>query len=114
MRKNEYLANFEVYQGKQEDSEASTQYEKGFRKAAAPLRKMVYELPVEVRDLLYHFYFDNLFTNLHLLGHLKEKNYEATGTVRKTVCPKNAPSLGLISSNARPVGTKSTRFQTTG
>lgn len=70
------------------------QYEKEFGKAAAPLLEMVSELPVEVRDLPYHFYFDNLFTSLHLLRDLKEKNYEAPGTVRKNRVPKECPIAG--------------------
>lgn len=89
--KNGYLANFEVYQGKQKDTGTSTQYEKDFGKAAAPLLEMVDELPIKVRHLPYHFYFDNLFTSLHLLRHLKEKNDEATGTVRKNRVPKECP-----------------------
>ncbi|KAH9362367.1 hypothetical protein HPB48_018019 [Haemaphysalis longicornis] len=89
--KNGYLANFEVYQGKQKDSGTSTQYEKELGIAAAPLLEMVYELPVDVCGLPYHFYFDNLFSSLHLLRHLKEKNYKATGTVRKNRVPKECP-----------------------
>lgn len=89
--KNGYLENIEVYQGKQKDSGRSTQYERKFGKAAAPLLEMVYELPVEVRDLPYHFHLDNLFTNLHQLRHLKEKNYEATGTARKNRVAKECP-----------------------
>ncbi|KAH9378757.1 hypothetical protein HPB48_017569 [Haemaphysalis longicornis] len=71
--KNGYLANFEVYQGKQKDRGTSPQYKKEFGKASAPLLEMVYELPVDVRDLPYHFYFDNLFTSLQLVRHLKDK-----------------------------------------
>ncbi|KAH9374594.1 hypothetical protein HPB48_019821 [Haemaphysalis longicornis] len=56
-----------------------------------PLLKWLYELRVKVRDLLNHFYFDNLFTILHLLGHLKEKSYEATGTVSENHVPKECP-----------------------
>ncbi|KAH7942833.1 hypothetical protein HPB52_001615 [Rhipicephalus sanguineus] len=52
---------------------------------------MADELPVDVRHLPFHFYFDNLFTSLHLLRHLKEKNYEATGTVRQNRVPKECP-----------------------
>lgn len=89
--KNGYLANFEVYQGKQKDTATSTQYEKVVGKAAAPLLEMADELPVDVRHLPFHFYFDNLFTSLHLLRHLKEKNYEATGTVRQNRVPKECP-----------------------
>ncbi|KAH9385104.1 hypothetical protein HPB48_027144 [Haemaphysalis longicornis] len=89
--KNAYFANFQVYQGKQKDRGTNTQYEKEFRKAAAPLLEMVYKLPVEIRDLPYHFYFNNLFTSLHLLRHLKEKNYGATTTVTKNRVPKKFP-----------------------
>ncbi|XP_037503431.1 uncharacterized protein LOC119378336, partial [Rhipicephalus sanguineus] len=81
----------QVYQGKQKDTATSTQYEKVVGKAAAPLLEMADELPVDVRHLPFHFYFDNLFTSLHLLRHLKEKNYEATGTVRQNRVPKECP-----------------------
>ncbi|KAH7958814.1 hypothetical protein HPB49_005429 [Dermacentor silvarum] len=89
--KNGYLANFEVYQGKQKDTATSTQYEKYFGKAAAPLLEMVDEFPVKVRHRPFYLYFDNLFTSLHLLKHLKDKNYESTGTVRQNRVPKECP-----------------------
>ncbi|KAH9379156.1 hypothetical protein HPB48_002666 [Haemaphysalis longicornis] len=52
---------------------------------------MVYELPVDVRNLPYHFHLHNLFASLHLLIHLKEKKYEATGTVMKNRVRKECP-----------------------
>ncbi|KAH7972000.1 hypothetical protein HPB52_004988 [Rhipicephalus sanguineus] len=81
----------EVYQGEQKDIATSTQYETVFGKAAAPPLEMVDELPVEVRRLPFHFSSGNVFTNLHLLRHLKDKNYEATGTVRQNRVPKECP-----------------------
>ncbi|KAH6929130.1 hypothetical protein HPB50_023840 [Hyalomma asiaticum] len=85
------LSSRQLRPGKQKDTATSTQYEKVFGKAAALLLEMVDELPFEVRHLPFHFYFDNLFTSLHLLRHLKEKNYEATGTLRQNRVPKECP-----------------------
>lgn len=85
--KNSYLANFEVYQGTQKYTGRSTQNKKDFGKAAAPLLEMVDELSSAVRHLPCQFYFDNLFTSVHLLTHLKQ-NFEFTCTVRKNRVPK--------------------------
>ncbi|KAK8788203.1 hypothetical protein V5799_022020 [Amblyomma americanum] len=89
--KNGYLVNFEVYQGKQGNPGRSAKYEKDFGKAAAPLLQMVDELPAEAHHLPFFFYFDNLFTSIPLLRHLKGQGYEGTGTVRQNRVPKECP-----------------------
>ncbi|KAG5899498.1 hypothetical protein JTB14_015208 [Gonioctena quinquepunctata] len=43
------------------------------------------------KDRLYEPYFDNLFTGLNLLQHLKKRGYQGTGTVRENRIPKNCP-----------------------
>ncbi|KAK8787485.1 hypothetical protein V5799_022738, partial [Amblyomma americanum] len=88
--KNGYLVNFEVYQGKQGNPGRSAKYEKDFGKAAAPLLQMVNELPSEAHHFPFFFYFDNLFTSIPLLMHLKGQGYEG-GTVRQNRVPKECP-----------------------
>ncbi|KAG5882394.1 hypothetical protein JTB14_020534 [Gonioctena quinquepunctata] len=43
------------------------------------------------KDRPHELYFDNLFTGLNLLQHLKERGYQGTGTVRENRIPKNFP-----------------------
>ncbi|XP_039297935.1 piggyBac transposable element-derived protein 3-like [Nilaparvata lugens] len=82
-----YLVSFDIYQGKQ--MSANTQYEADFGKAASPLVMMIDKLPDNVKCLPLRFYFDNLFTSFNLLSHLKERGYEATGTVRENRLPRD-------------------------
>jgi hypothetical protein len=52
---------------------------------------MLNQLPDAKRNLRYSFYFDNLFTSLHLLSNLKALGYGVTGTIRDNRIPKNCP-----------------------
>ncbi|KAJ8934506.1 hypothetical protein NQ314_013312 [Rhamnusium bicolor] len=65
-----YLVNCELYQGK--NSRRPEIYEKDFGKAAAPFVTMLNELR-GAKDRPYELYFDNLFTGLNLLEHVKRK-----------------------------------------
>lgn len=84
-----YLANFQIYQGK--STKPNSTYESLFGKPAAVFVVMLDELPE--KQLKYSFYFDNLFTSLNLLVHLKERGYEGTGTIRANRIPKSCPIL---------------------
>lgn len=57
-----YLVNFDFYQGISPNR--NIVYENMFGKCAAPLIKIIEEFPKEIKNLLYRFYFDNLFTGL--------------------------------------------------
>lgn len=86
-----YLVDFEVYQGK--GIENSKEYESCFGKAAAPLVKMADRL----EKLPYRFYFDNLFTSLHLLSYFRERGFGATGTIRQNRIPRDCTLLSKSS-----------------
>lgn len=81
-----YLANFEIYQGLIPG--ANIENEKIFGKATAPMLAMIEELPDALKSQKLQFYFDNLFTSVHLLVHLKSVGYGGTGTLRKNRLPK--------------------------
>ncbi|KAJ8930307.1 hypothetical protein NQ314_016898 [Rhamnusium bicolor] len=68
--------------------EFSRQNEK-FGKCAAPPINMIDEFPLQIKNLPYKFYFDNLFTGLNLLHHLKERGCHGTGTIRENRMPKS-------------------------
>lgn len=87
-----YLVDFEIYQGK--SIVENPEYDKKFGKAAAPLMKMIDNMPSTVQMLPMRFYFDNLFTSFHLLTNLKERGYQGTGTVRENRLPKDIPLQG--------------------
>lgn len=82
-----YLVDFEIYQGKNPNSNEI--YDIEFGKAAAPLVQMLDNLPAEKKMFNYKLYFDNLFTSMSLLTHLRERGYDGTGTFRKNRIPKN-------------------------
>lgn len=84
-----YLANFEIYQGCIPGS--NLQNEKEFGKATAPMLSMIEELPECIKNQKLQFYFDNLFTGIPLLVHLKSKGYGGTGTLRQNRLPKECP-----------------------
>lgn len=96
-----YLVSFDIYQGKQVT--ANTQYDADFGKAASPLVVMIDNMPDNVKCLPLRFYFDNLFTSLNLLTHLKERGYEATGTIRENRLPKDCsiPSTKALKNKKR-------------
>ncbi|XP_022191598.2 piggyBac transposable element-derived protein 3-like [Nilaparvata lugens] len=81
-----YLINFEIYQGK--NPFGNEVYEKEFGKCAAPLLKMIDEIPDDKKNLHFKFYCDNLFTSVKLMVHLKERGYDVTGTLRENRVPK--------------------------
>lgn len=54
-----------------------------FGKAAAHIISMLNEFPQEKRTLPYIF-FDNLFASFTLLTYLKDKLYDACGTIRNS------------------------------
>lgn len=87
--KSGYLVNFEVYQGCIRNSDLN--HQKKYGKAAAPLLQFIQQFPPELQAMPFRFYFDNLFTSIHLVYHLKELGYGATGTVRENRLPKNCP-----------------------
>lgn len=84
-----YLVNCELYQGKSVKREEA--YEKHFGKAAAPFVTMLDELESLKEYKPYGLYFDNFFTSMNLLEHLKNKGYSGTGTIRDNRIPKNCP-----------------------
>lgn len=84
-----YLANFEIYQGK--NPRSKTEYESRFGKCIAPLFNMIDDFDEDVRALPFSFYFDNLFTGIPALTHLKSLGYNGTGTIRENRLPKGCP-----------------------
>lgn len=93
--KDGYLVNFELYQGK--SPKANTDYETLFGKAASPLLVLLDEMPPEKRNLRYHFYMDNLFSNSALFSFLTFRGYFAIGTIRENrianQCPLSSKKL---------------------
>lgn len=87
--KSGYLINFEVYQGSIPNS--NPEHQKKFGKATAPLLQLIEDLLQEHKNKPFRFYFDNLFTSVKILYHLKEEGFEATGTIRENRVPKNCP-----------------------
>ncbi|XP_037046510.1 piggyBac transposable element-derived protein 2-like [Bradysia coprophila] len=84
-----YLVNFEIYQGK--NSRSTSEYETKFGKCMAPLFSMIDDFDDNIRDLPYSFYFDNLFTSIRALTHLKNLGYNGTGTIRENRLPEGCP-----------------------
>lgn len=84
-----YLIDFEIYQGKSVTPDVGI--ERNFGKAAAPLVKMIEELPDNLKSLPFSFYFDNLFTTFSLLSYLRLKGYGGTGTIRENRLPRSCP-----------------------
>lgn len=84
-----YLANFEIYQGK--NPRSKTQYEEQYGKCIAPLFNMIDDFDDNVRALPFSFYFDNLFTGIPALVQLKSLGYNGTGTIRENRLPKSCP-----------------------
>lgn len=79
--------NFEIYQGIA--TPTNEHYDQYFGKCTSPLLSMIDELPENVRNLSFSFFFDNLFTNLPVLSYLRERGYGGTGTIRANKIPKN-------------------------
>jgi len=86
---NGYLVNFDIYTGK--NIAVSSDQEKAFGKATAPLIHMLDEFPSDFSNLPYHIFLDNLFTSFNLLKHLKDNGYNATGTMRENRIPRSCP-----------------------
>lgn len=86
-----YLANFEIYQGK--NPRSKTEYEERFGKCIAPLFNMIDDFEDDVRALPFSFYFDNLFTGIPALVQLKSLGYNGTGTIRQNRLPKGCPLI---------------------
>lgn len=84
-----YLANFEIYQGK--NPRSKTLYEEKYGKCIAPLFNMIDDFDDHVRALPFSFYFDNLFTGIPALLQMKSLGYNATGTIRQNRLPNNCP-----------------------
>lgn len=92
--KDGYLVNFDLYQGK--SPKANTDHslcliETLFEKAASPLLVMLDEIPLEKRQLRYHFYMDNLFSNPALFALFKFRGYSDVGTIRDNRLPSQCP-----------------------
>lgn len=106
-----YMVNFEIYQGK--GTKGVSEYE-CYGKCAAPLLSMLDDLPEHVQQLNFHLFFDNLFTGFPLLMHLKDRGYEATGTMRDNRIPKSCPLPTKVAMKKQPRGTiKSTKMAET-
>ncbi|KAI4468025.1 transposase is4 [Holotrichia oblita] len=86
-----YLIDFAMYQGL--NPRRNENYEQLYGKATAPLVVILDELPKHVKYLRYNIYFDNLFTGVNLLCHLKSRGYGGTGTMRDNRVPKSCPLL---------------------
>lgn len=84
-----YLVNFDIYQGK--NANTNKEYQNLFGKASAPLVEMIDCFTPDMKRLPFHFYFDNLFTGLNLLSFLREKGYGGTGTMRQNRLSKKCP-----------------------
>ena len=81
-----YLASFDLYQG--QTYEGNKENEEMFGKCGATVLKNLHSLSADKQKLPFKLYFDNLFTSLHLLQHLKSSGYGATGTLRENRCRK--------------------------
>nr|CAI5866661.1 unnamed protein product [Callosobruchus analis] len=84
-----YLIDFEIYQGKSVIPDIDV--EKNFGKAAAPLVKMIEELPNSIKRIQFSLYFDNLFTSFTLLSFSRLKEYGGTGTMSNNRILKSCP-----------------------
>lgn len=84
-----YLANFEIYQGK--NPRSKTLYEEQYGKCIAPLFNMIDDFEDHIRALPFSFYFDNLFTGIPALLQLKSLGYNGTGTIRENRLPDGCP-----------------------
>ncbi|XP_068231970.1 piggyBac transposable element-derived protein 3-like [Palaemon carinicauda] len=85
---NGYLVTFDLYQGR--TYEGNEVNEKVFGKCAATVLKNIDSLSQDKRSLPYNIYFYNLFTSFQLLTELKDRNYDATWTIRANRC-KHCP-----------------------
>ncbi|KAF2889610.1 hypothetical protein ILUMI_16563, partial [Ignelater luminosus] len=81
-----YLVNFDVYQGK--NPTGNEDCEKNFGKVAAPFVQMLDEFDELKKALPFKFYFNNLYTGIPLLTHLKQLGYGATRTILENRIPK--------------------------
>ena len=81
-----YLASFDLYQG--QTYEGNKENEEVFGKCGATVLKNLHSLSADKQKLPFKLYFDNLFTSLHLLQHLKSSGYGATGTLQENRCRK--------------------------
>ncbi len=84
-----YMANFEIYQGK--NPRSKTLYEERYGKCIAPLFNMIDDFEEHIRALPFSFYFDNLFTGIPALLQLKALGYNGTGTIRENRIPNGCP-----------------------
>lgn len=98
---NGYLVNFEIYQGRRDSR--PTNYEKTFGKCAAPMVKILDKIPPE-KKLNYYLYFDNLFTGISLLHHLREIGIFGTGTMRENRVPKDCSIMASKLLKKKPRG----------
>lgn len=88
-RKDGYLVNFELYQGK--SIKGNPDYDKLFGKCASPLVTLLDEIPTEKMNLRYELFMDNLFSNPALFSYLRFRGYNAIGTIRENRLPKGSP-----------------------
>ncbi|KAG5887690.1 hypothetical protein JTB14_015593 [Gonioctena quinquepunctata] len=84
-----YLIDFEIYQGKSVTPDVDI--ERNFGKAAAPLVKIIEELPNNLKSLQFSFYFVNLFTTFNLLSYIRLRGYGGTDTIRENRIPRSFP-----------------------
>lgn len=97
-----YLVEFDVYQCKSLNTPSV--YEELFGKSSAPLVKLLDGLPEDKEKYSYRIYFDNLFTNVHLMKYLRDISYCGIGTIREDRLRKNCPLLGKSETRPQPRG----------
>ena len=66
---------------------------------------MIDELPEDIMRLPFRFYFDDLFTGMNLLYHLKSLEFGATGTIPQNRIPKKCPIMDSNEMKKKPRGT---------
>lgn len=80
-----YVFQFDIYSGKSTNSQSSNNEDFGLGGSVVLNLLSVVETPAH-----HAIYFDNFFTSFHLLCHLKNKGFHATGTIQENrikICP---------------------------
>ncbi|KAJ4450058.1 hypothetical protein ANN_01465, partial [Periplaneta americana] len=88
-REDTRQTRFKIYQDKIPNTHVN--YETKYGK---PVLQMT-DFPQELKALPFDLYFDNLFTGILVLSHLKELEYGGTGTIRQNRIPKDCPMQNL-------------------
>lgn len=83
-RPSGYMANFEIYQGK--NPRSKTLYEESYGKCIAPLFNMIDDFDDHIRALPFSFFFDNLFIGIPALLQLNHSGTTAQAPLEKIDC----------------------------